>query len=196
MSLLWNIFMLYIVDVATWLLAAKQDLGVGEEIKKWRVIILYSLLFLSLSTLSRLPIHALLNYSFSRHYEHPDLQVTTFHALITNGFLNLPHISSFEDKAYLCLLTWFHSIFHLTGRFLHLGQQRWQFLVTCTSKIFTISVTSIFGNFFLDNNVSPVYIFNSSLYIVWFILLSFISRWHLCFKRLPASSFHMWSHKL
>lgn len=69
-------------------------MGVGEETKKWRVLILYSHLFLSLSTLSCLPMCALFNCSFSRRYEpHLNLQDTTAYAQITNGFLNLPHVS-------------------------------------------------------------------------------------------------------
>lgn len=65
-----------------------------RRLKKRRVLILCSLFFLSLSTLSCLPMCALFNYSFSRHSEPClDIQDAVARALITNSFLNLPRIS-------------------------------------------------------------------------------------------------------
>lgn len=92
-SLLWNIFTLCTMDVATSLLAAKQDLG------RWRVLILYSLFFFSLSTLSCLSVCALLNCWFSRLCEPClELQDATPHELVTNVLLSLAYFSRVLKK--------------------------------------------------------------------------------------------------
>lgn len=157
MSLLWNTFMLYTMHVLLHYSLLSKVWGWEKRLRNggcW-----FSTVFFS-SHSPLCPVHCLTIHS-------PDAVNHTQTFRYNHLYANYKWISefasyltSFEDKAYSYLPIQLHSILQLIHKFLHLGQQSRQILVTSMQEMFTVPV---FSNFCLENNGYPVYIFTSSL---------------------------------